>query len=269
MNWNAVPNDIADKRYGQVTPEQQAAYLPMAYERLQQEWPWLGVANTWFLKRATDEWEQQGQPQAYFRLLTPDFQTLPVYDSMKAYTANLHPTLFKGYHQEDDWALRYSGAWQTIADDQAVLGGLRSTEDPAAELTFDFEGSDLILVAPKGPGMGQWLVEVDGRERARVTLESTASQPAQATTVLSGFSSTRPHAVVMRPALNETGQIAGPVAVDGLIVRNRNMLFVNGLYCLTTLVFLLFLGVIGYFWMRSRRVVKENDGARKGELERT
>ena len=83
MNWNAVPDEIADKRYGQVTPEQQAAYLPMAYERLQREWPWLGVANTWFLKRATDEWEQQGQPQAYFRLLTADFQPEPVYTAMQ------------------------------------------------------------------------------------------------------------------------------------------------------------------------------------------
>ena len=68
MNWNAVPDEIADKRYGQVTPEQQAAYLPMAYDRLQREWPWLGVANTWFLKRATDEWDRRhGQGQYHRR----------------------------------------------------------------------------------------------------------------------------------------------------------------------------------------------------------
>ncbi|MEI2689676.1 MAG: hypothetical protein V9H69_08165 [Anaerolineae bacterium] len=54
MNWNAVPDEIPDKRYGQVSLEQQAAYLPLAYQRLQEEWPWLGVANTWYLKRATD-----------------------------------------------------------------------------------------------------------------------------------------------------------------------------------------------------------------------
>ena len=46
MNWNAVPDEIADKRYGQVTPEQQAAYLPMAYDRLQREWPWLVIPGS-------------------------------------------------------------------------------------------------------------------------------------------------------------------------------------------------------------------------------
>ncbi len=45
----------------------------------------MGVVNTWFMKRATDEWEQQGRPEAYFRLAAPDFTLQPVYDSLKAY----------------------------------------------------------------------------------------------------------------------------------------------------------------------------------------
>ena len=177
MNWNAVPDEIADKRYGQVTLEQQAAYLPMAYDRLQREWPWLGVANTWFLKRATDEWEQQGQPQAYFRLLTADFQPEPVYTAMQKYTASMVPTLYKGYHQEDHWALQYGGVWETVADADAVAGQVKRTEDPQAELAFDMQGSDLILVAPRGPGMGRWIVEIDGRERARLSLDAPTSSP--------------------------------------------------------------------------------------------
>ena len=84
MNWNAAPEDV-DPRYGRVTLEQQARYLPLAYERVQNEWPWVGVANTWYLKRATDEWEQQRRPEAYFRLLLPDFTPSPAYESMKAY----------------------------------------------------------------------------------------------------------------------------------------------------------------------------------------
>jgi hypothetical protein len=51
------------------------------------EWPWIGVANTWYLKRATDAWEVEGKPEAYFRLLQPDFTPLPVYSSMADYTA--------------------------------------------------------------------------------------------------------------------------------------------------------------------------------------
>ena len=47
------------------------------------------MAATWYLKRATDLWEQNRQPEAYFRLLAPDFTPQPVYESMKAYTQGL------------------------------------------------------------------------------------------------------------------------------------------------------------------------------------
>ncbi|MBK8046986.1 MAG: cellulase family glycosylhydrolase [Anaerolineales bacterium] len=88
MNWNAAPDDV-DPRYGRVTLVQQAEYLPLAYERIQAEWPWIGVANTWYLKRATDLWEANRQPEAYFRLLAPDFTPQPVYDAMKAFTQSV------------------------------------------------------------------------------------------------------------------------------------------------------------------------------------
>jgi hypothetical protein len=88
MNWNAAPEDV-DPRYGRVTLEQQARYLPIAYARVADDWPWIGVAATWYLKRATDLWEANRQPEAYFRLLAPDFVPQPVYESMKAYTSSL------------------------------------------------------------------------------------------------------------------------------------------------------------------------------------
>ena len=88
MNWNAAPDDV-EPRYGRVTLEQQARYLPLAYQRVLDEWPWIGVANTWYLKRATDTWEANRQPEAYFRLLAPDFAPQLVYEEMKAFTAAL------------------------------------------------------------------------------------------------------------------------------------------------------------------------------------
>jgi hypothetical protein len=90
MNWNAAPEDV-DPRYGRVTLDQQARYLPLAYERVLNEWPWIGVAATWYLKRATDLWETNRQPEAWFRLLAPDFTPQPVYESMKAFTSGLEP----------------------------------------------------------------------------------------------------------------------------------------------------------------------------------
>lgn len=90
MNWNAAPEDVP-ANYGQVTEEQQARYLPLAYARVETDWPWIGVANAWYLKRATDEWELQRRPEAYFRLLLPDFTPLPVYNAMQAFTQEQQP----------------------------------------------------------------------------------------------------------------------------------------------------------------------------------
>jgi len=83
MNWNAVPDEIADKRFGQVTLEQQARYLPLAHERIRREWPWVGVASVWYLKDADDH--EKDQAKYYFRLLDPDFTPLPVFEAMKEY----------------------------------------------------------------------------------------------------------------------------------------------------------------------------------------
>ncbi len=86
MNWNAVPDELPDRRFGQVTLEQQARYLPLAYARIQAEWPWIGVANVWYLKDADDH--EKDQAKYYFRLLDPDFTPLPVYEAMKAYASS-------------------------------------------------------------------------------------------------------------------------------------------------------------------------------------
>jgi len=86
MNWNASPSDV-DPRYGRVTLQQQARYAVLAYQRAEAEWPWLGVVNFWYFKRADDSWERNGQPEAYFRMVTPDFEPLPAYDAMQEYSA--------------------------------------------------------------------------------------------------------------------------------------------------------------------------------------
>ena len=82
MGWNVVPEGM-EARFGRVTEEQQARYAVEAYGRIQEEWPWIGVANYWFLKRPAD-WEKD-QSWYYFRLLEPDFTPLPVYEALVEY----------------------------------------------------------------------------------------------------------------------------------------------------------------------------------------
>ncbi len=83
MNWNAVPPGMAAP-FGRVSLEEQARYIPQAYQRLQ-EWPWVELSNVWYLKRAQPYWEEREDPQAYFRLMTYDGQLMPVYNAIQAY----------------------------------------------------------------------------------------------------------------------------------------------------------------------------------------
>jgi hypothetical protein len=84
MNWNALPSEHpSPPYYGRVTLEQQARYAVEAYQRAELEWPWVGVVNFWFFKRATEA--EQDQAWYYFRMVEPDFTPLPVYEALKAH----------------------------------------------------------------------------------------------------------------------------------------------------------------------------------------
>jgi hypothetical protein len=85
LDWSPVPEHIAPV-YGRYTEQVRARYVVEAYERMRQEWPWMGVACFWFFKRADDS--EREQPSYYFRMVEPDFTPLPVYWAMQAYTAS-------------------------------------------------------------------------------------------------------------------------------------------------------------------------------------
>jgi hypothetical protein len=211
MNWNAPPPDFPDKQFGYVTPEQQARYAVLAYRRAQEEWPWLGVVNTWFFKRATDT--ETSQAMYYFRLVEPDFQPMPVYYALKEYLHSpealiLHP----GVHQEDHWALIYDGPWEARSDPEAELGSYRftaaaGTTSDGATLTFSFAGTDLWL--RPGPSLtGTLAYRLDGGPEE--TVPFSAGPPVQLARALSRG----PHNLSLRPA-------SGPLAVDGLVIREQ------------------------------------------------
>jgi hypothetical protein len=210
MNSNAVPNDPANIAgvggYGMVTPEQQARYAPLAYQRAMEEWPWMGVINFWFFKRPSDA--EKDQSWYYFRMVEPDFTPLPVYDALREYITNLTPTLYPGYHQEDHWALVYEGDWQPKVapsqrvSDVALLNYRRATE-PGATVSFIYEGAALTL--EPGPGKGEIDLSVNGGVPRRIALNG---EPVQ---LVGGLGRAR-HAVVLVA-------VSGEVGVDGFIVR--------------------------------------------------
>ncbi len=175
MNWNAVPDEIADKRFGQVTPEQQARYLVEAYERIQREWPWLGVANVWYLKRPDDRWKQEGKPEYYFRLLEPNMQSTLAYQALKAYApaVSASPTMYPGAHPPDHWAVE-SPDYRIEASSAATLGkiGVLAAD---GELRVRVDGSQLLLFAPQNAPSASLTVWVGDRYPVSNTLQP--SQP--------------------------------------------------------------------------------------------
>jgi len=213
MAWNAVPLDLGIPTvYGHVSPEQQAAYAVLAYERIQKEWPWLGVANYWFLKQATDQELKDGNPQYFFRLLEPDFTPMPVYEALKE-TNNLTPTMHLGYHQEDHWTITYSEHWQLARDENAVLGGLMQATEGGATLDFTFWGSGATLVAIPGAAGSQLQVKIDGRDPPKNIISAgEQSQPLEIP-LIDGLDE-GPHHVEVT-LMND-----GSARIDGFIVHN-------------------------------------------------
>jgi hypothetical protein len=174
MAWNALPaGSSLPASYGQVTEEQQARYAVLAYQRLQSEWPWLGVANYWFLKQADDR-ERETNPQYYFRLLEPDFTPLPAYAALSQ-AANQPPVMYSGYHQEDHWAVEYTANWKQVKDKRAVLGSYYQATADGAQADFTFEGSDLWLVVGGEPQTGQLQVRVDDGKPVTISAEQPAA----------------------------------------------------------------------------------------------
>lgn len=87
LDWSPVPEHLPPV-YGRVSEEQRATYVVQAYERMEREWPWMGVACFWYFKSADDH--ERDRPEYYFRMVEPDFTPLPVYEAIKTYAHNRH-----------------------------------------------------------------------------------------------------------------------------------------------------------------------------------
>ncbi|MBL8165530.1 MAG: hypothetical protein JNJ61_26340 [Anaerolineae bacterium] len=142
--WNPQPEDpsIVTSQYGNfgiVTEEQAGRYMPLGYQRAQEEWPWIGNISYWFFKRAADY--ERNQAFYYFRMVEPDFTPLPVYDAMKQYITTQQPVLFPGVHQAEDWAIERPQDAELHTIPAASFGQALTTPSVA----FRAQGSDLIV----------------------------------------------------------------------------------------------------------------------------
>ncbi len=174
MAWNAVPDEVADKRFGQVSPEQQARYAVLAYQRALAEWPWAGVINTWYFKRASDDWFREAKPEAYFRLADPDFTLQPVYHSLKAYLPTVQAALHPGTHEPQGWGITTAGAWRATPAPDVPFGQVWAAAEPGARLAFTFAGTELAVLpgCATHPCAGRLQISVDGGQPVVIEVDS-------------------------------------------------------------------------------------------------
>ncbi len=130
--WNAtldadLPADQISLygNYGNATQDQAARYMPLLYDRIQQEWQWVGNVMYWFFTRK-DPFEAD-QAFYYFRMVEPDYQPekptftpLPVYHSVRDYILETEPALYRGAYQAETWQI--TGAGEDIVDPTARFG---------------------------------------------------------------------------------------------------------------------------------------------------
>ncbi len=164
--WNATldadlpPEQISlYGNYGNVTQEQAARYMPIFYDRVQQEWPWIGNVMYWFFTRK-DPFEAD-QAFYYFRMAEPDYQPenptftpLPVYHSVSDYIHQQDPSLYRGAYQAETWQIQPGGV--LISDVTARFGSAAVFDTP---LEFKAHGTALdIRWRPPGDENTAWRV---------------------------------------------------------------------------------------------------------------
>ena len=173
--WNAVPTVVehpaeidARGNFGQVTLEQQARYMPLFYDRIRREWPYIGMVNYWFFTLPDNS--RSGESFYYFRMAEPDYSaekprytTLPVYDTMREYIAGDDHRLYYGVHQLDGHWLVESDGTSMPVDGAQFRKALSATrihfEAYGTEVRLRWQGGNLgvsvgnetyLLSAPAG-----------------------------------------------------------------------------------------------------------------------
>jgi hypothetical protein len=209
MGWSALPQDFPGEAiHGRVTETQQARYTAQGLERIQAEWPWVGVTFLWHFRRVSDE--QRSQADFYFRMVDPDFTPRPVYHAVRDWGTR-PPTLGYGWRAVTDPAVVRTRGWEPAG---RVLQGARVTTLTSSStnetLQLQFHGRQLLVQLAPLQGAGSLAVRVDGVPAPSVRphpagTEHTTMDQVPATGVLADG----PHTVELRPAGDGRVEVAG------------------------------------------------------------
>ncbi len=245
--WNpvddpAVPDIPNKEQFGSVTVDQAARYMPLAYQRAQQEWSWVGVIDYWFFKQADDH--EADQPQYYFRMINPDFTPMPIYDALKTYITNATPTLYRGVHQAEDWAIQPAADAELFPQSDAQFGDALLT----SRASFSFSGTDLI-VRWTGAFEHNLSISVDGGA------PQTVSAPARLVQALLPQPSDWQEVTAFQSFTAETHTVElsadAPFYLDSVTVYDRTAAHITPpLVVIGAVIVVGLLGIVGALWRR-------------------
>ncbi len=245
LGWSALPRDFpGPAAHGRVDEERQAQYTVAAYQRIQEEWPWIGVAFYWHFRRVSDE--SRNDLNFYFRMVDPDFTPRPVYYAYKD-MANAPSVLGYGVHQEDNFALSYNGAWQPQRDSAAQLGRKMVSTAKGDSLSFTFEGSSLSLLTQRSPNAGSFCIEIEDAASSSSCIDLKSDERQTIEVSLASGMETREHVAALKV------QGDGEVSIDALIVANRKGTIGQGPLGLLLFLVSVLVGWIAFKHRRSRQ----------------
>jgi len=160
IGWNSLPPNWPETPlWGSVSRDLQAEYTVRAYQRAAEQWPWMGVMAVWHFRMVYPQ-NQQSQ-QYYFDMVDVDWHKEPIYFALQRLMTS-PPVLYRGYHQEDHWALHWGPGWTRVADPRASLGYVEESATAGATLSFDIDAAWFDLVTPTGPSWGRLAITIDG-----------------------------------------------------------------------------------------------------------
>jgi len=165
FGWNSMRQSCwsgGPSIWGTVGEADQASYTVAALERVEREWPWMGVLclNS-FQPRpdVADSAAPSGVPDAEehwgFALMTPEGEPRPAYRAVQTWAAET-PVAHAGVYRADTDLATFDGSW-TLGPQGADIG-----EHGENTVSFTFEGTGVALTVRRGPYRAFLFVTVDG-----------------------------------------------------------------------------------------------------------
>jgi hypothetical protein len=140
---------------GEISPEDQAAFLAGAIERARAEWPWLGLMFAWDLvPNGTTQGSQNYALLNANRTGTPAFAALTAFGSSPE--ASLAGT---GFVPMDSRPIEYGRTWEDQHLDNRVF---KTTGETTASATLRFRGTGLVAYLRQSTQAGNIRATLDG-----------------------------------------------------------------------------------------------------------